>query len=506
MLVKVPDSLICGFGFEKPVFMTMTPAGVRFGTVEERDISALLSTLNPYSVSERGPLPAYVLKHSSTRKLIPTLQEATQRWTTIQTRRGNKHTEEAIMQAYLITPEKKAQRVRVTWEKAAGVRVEWMTNLDCFLKASQGPDRDIVKAVRFSGITGGALQEEVDMKVLFPTPFAEIHQCRLSPATSELGFTVEYVKTLLEQAVLIPSGYTLSSLKIDLLQDIHHKWYFMAIEEYQLTARPPPLPFVRSQPTSRPTKSISRSSNPSSHLSSPAPELQRNPGSLPRLPTRGGSVDSEKMHSSGTLKPSTRAQKSRSRHTRHVSEPNFNHILKQTGPITDQKTWLRAQALEDDIASLIDQKDSRPLAFMTYRSWKERGSKLGAGTVDLLYAQRIAEKARIVRKESSKQSQFLANLKQRMMTVTAVSAEDMSQKAELDLLCVQKHLPPACLPIEDLIDKVVKTKKGSRPMSRTATTEANAAHLITYAASRMDKLQERVDELHFGALNNSSSQ
>lgn len=502
--MKVPDSLICGFGFEKPVFMAMTPAGVRFGTVEERDISALLSNLNPYSVSERGPLPAYVLKHSSSRKLVKTLQEATQRWTTIQTRRGNKHTEEAILQAYLITPEKKAQRVRVTWEKAAGVKVEWMTNSDCFLKASQAPDKESVKAVRFAGVTDEALVEEVDQKVLFPTPFAEIHQCRLSPATSELGFTVEYVKTLLEQAVLIPSGYTLSSLKIDLLQDIHHKWYFMAIEEYQLTARPPPLPFVRSQPISRPTKSVSRSSYPSSRISSPIPEIQLNQGSLPRLPTRGGSVDSEKMQASGRNKPSTRNQKSRSRHTRHISEPNFNHILKQTGPITDQKTWARAQALEDDIASLIDQKDSRPLAFMTYRSWKERGSKLGAGTVDLLYAQRIAEKARIVRKESSKQPQFLANLKQKMMAVAAISAKDMSPEAELDLLCVQKHLPPACLPIEQIIEKVVKSKKGSRTMPRTETRDANAAHLITYAASRMDKLQERVDELHLGALNSSS--
>ena len=499
--MKVPDSLICGFGFEKPVFMTMTPAGVRFGAVEERDIAALLSNLNPYSVSERGPLPAFVLKHSSSRKLVKTIQEATQRWSTIQTRRGNKHTEEAILQAYLISPEKRAQRVRVTWEKAAGVKVEWITNSDCFLKASQASDMESVKAVRFSGITGEALEEEVDQKALFPTPFAEIHQCRLSPATSELGFTVEYVKTLLEQAVLIPSGYTLSSLKIDLLQDIHHKWYFMAIEEYQLTVRPPPLPFVRSQPLSRPTKSISRSSNPSSRLSSPAPEILRSQGSLPRLPTRGGSVDSEKMQSSGRIKPSTRVQKSRSRHTRHISEPNFNHILKQTGPITDQKTWARAQALEDDIASLIGQKDSRPLAFMTYRSWKERGSKLGAGTVDLLYAQRIAEKARIVRKESSKQPQFLANLKQKMMTVAAISAEDMSPEAELDLLCVQKHLPPACLPIEQIIEKVAK--KG-RTMPRTDTRDANAAHLITYAASRMDKLQERVDELHFGALNSSS--
>jgi hypothetical protein len=209
------------------------------------------------------------------------------------------------------------------------------------------------------------------------------------------------------------------------------------------------------------------------------------------------------MQASGRIKPSTRNQKSRSRHTRHISEPNFNHILKQTGPITDQKTWARAQALEDDIASLIDQKDSRPLAFMTYRSWKERGSKLGAGTVDLLYAQRIAEKARIVRKESSKQPQFLANLKQKMMAVAAISAEDMSPEAELDLLCVQKHLPPACLPIEQIIEKVVKTKKG-RTMPRAETRDANAAHLITYAASRMDKLQERVDELHLGALNSSS--
>ena len=489
VLVKVPDSLICGFGFERPMFMTMSPAGVRFGSIEERDIPTLLSTLNPYSVSERGPLPAYVLKHSSTRKLLHTCQEASQRWSQIHTRRGKTHPEEAILQAYLITPDQKAQRVRVTWEKGVGVKVEWMTNSDCFLRAKEAGEQGSRKAVRFAGV-GGRGEEDIEEGALFPGPFAEVHQCRLSPATSELGFTVEYVKTLLEQAVLIPSGYTISSLKIDLLQDIHRKWYFMAIEEYQISARPPQFSF--SQPVSRPTKSISRSSYPSSRISSPVPELS---APLPRLPTRGGSVDSQKRQISERIKPLDRHKKPKNpkiRLKRHISEPNFNQILKQAGPITDQKTWERVQALEKDIASLIDQKGSRPLAFMTYRAWKERGSKLGTGTVDLLYAQKIAEKARIVRKEASKQHRFLADLKERMMAVTG----GRTAEEELAVLCEQKRLPPACLEIEQIIKKVVRRKERSRTELKTASRDANAASLLTYAATRMDKLQSRVEALH----------
>lgn len=483
VLVKVPDSLICGFGFERPVFMTMTPVGVRFGTVEERDISVLISTLNPYSLSERGPLPAFVLKSSSIRQVLPTSQAAIQRWSPIHVRRGKTHSEEAILQAYLISPDHKAQRVRVTWTQG-GVRVQWITNSDCFLKEKEGEEQGNRKKVRFEGMGTG----EVVEKALFPGQFAEVYQCRLSPATSELAFMVEYVKTVLEQAVLIPSGYTISSLTTDFLQDIHQKWYFMAIEEYQVAVNLPRFPL--SQPLSRPTKSVSRSSYPSSRLSSPVPEVQRSQAPLPRLPTRGGSVDREKTQVNARIKPVDRQKKTRNPLKRHISEPNFNQIAKQMGPITDQRTWERALALEEDIASLIDQKDSRPLAFMTYRAWKERSSKLAAGTIDLLYAQKIAEKAKFVRKEASKQHQFLVNLKQRMMSATGSRAPE----AEVAVLCLPKGLPPSGRPIEQYTAKVAKLQERSQSELKAASRDSNAASLLTYAATRMDKLQSQAEK------------
>lgn len=88
VLVKVPDSLISGFGFERPVFMTMTSAGVKFAEVEAGDISEIVESMSPYTGTERGALPAFVLKKATTRLPLQNAQEAIKRWMAIQTRRG----------------------------------------------------------------------------------------------------------------------------------------------------------------------------------------------------------------------------------------------------------------------------------------------------------------------------------------------------------------------------------------------------------------------------------
>ena len=355
-----------------------------------------------------------------------------------------------------------------------------MINTEPFLKPVPSAAQPIKKTVRFAGIPDCS-HEEMDPKVLFPTPFAEVYQCRLSQATSELGSATEYVKRLLEQTVLIPSGCHLSSLCIDFLPDIHHKWYFITIEQYQFAQSS--LSYSRSQPLSKlSSKPPSRTSCPSSRRSTPPPEIRATPAPIPNLPRRGGSYDTQKPSIPVHVKPFREGKPRTMSHKRLAPEPSLLTVLNQTGHISDKKTWERAKVIEDEIAELIDQKNSRPLAYMTYRAWKDRSSKLATGTVDLLYAQKIAEKARIVRKEAAIQQKFLVNLKHKVIEKLGIVEE--------------KRRPSVHFAVPEAPDKPVKLES-IRPATRE---QSSADRMLNYASHTIDRLQARVESLRLERL------
>jgi len=62
VLLKVPPTLIMGFGFEKLMLMHTTPLGIRFESVSSVELPARLESMHLYSSEERLGLPMYLIK------------------------------------------------------------------------------------------------------------------------------------------------------------------------------------------------------------------------------------------------------------------------------------------------------------------------------------------------------------------------------------------------------------------------------------------------------------
>lgn len=383
------------------------------------------------------------------------------------------------MQAFLVCSDRKAQRIRIAWKRLNGIDVEWFINEKQYFKQGKSEGKQ-KKTVTFAGIPNDPLpcdaQLEVDEAQFFVTPFAITTPCRLSPATAELSATHNYVRKMLETSVFAGSGLQLCGLTIDMLKDVRGKWYFLSIDSYQLeeraTALPPSLS-SRSKPQSRGSCPTTRNTSPTSEaLNPPAtsrPKLQRkSTAEVRRTPTR--SVE---------------------RRMRHLSEPCFQYILKKPGLITDRRDWEKAREMEANIAGLVDLKSDKVLSHMTYRRWRERlEMKLGAGTIDYLYAKKIAGKAKEVRKEVSGHQQHLVSLKNQMIDLVAVSsvAPDQVAKAAgkllLERVSLSKNTTAALTTVQEKIFKRYKSTQSQLASDRSMRS------LLNYAEQKIDYLKK----------------
>lgn len=322
------------------------------------------------------------------------------------------------------------------------------------------------------------LAGEIDLKEVFVTPFANVVQCRLSQATVELSDTVEYVRNLLEKSVLAGSGRKLCSLAVNMMRDIKGKWYFMGIEEYQIEAKR-----LSIRPPASSERFLLRSSCPTSRQASPTPDLSASPQS--HQP-----IGHSKAHSKcSTPLPFKIPNSVRARHT---SETGVDYGLSRDQPITDRKQYQHMLELEANIADLIDLKANPPLSFMTYRAWKQRQTDSPMlSSIDYLYARKLAEKAKFVRKESANSQLRLGQLRQQLLDSLAVAAVEPTQVAQtagkmlLSRVQIKKSVNIAGKLIPNKSKILEKYKK-----SQNATIgERNARSLVNYAASKMDSLR-----------------
>lgn len=313
---------------------------------------------------------------------------------------------------------------------------------------------------------------EVDLKQVFVTPFAQAVECRLSQATSELSDTLEYVKTILEKSVLAGNRRKICSLGVRMMRDVKGKWYFIGIEEYQVEAR------------RRNRQSLEcfvlRGSCPTSRNLSPTPELPVSPS--PPV------SDTAKYRVKCATPQLTKQPSSTSRFR---DDPGLDYAFTRDHLISDRKHYQQMLNMEANIADLLDLK-STPLSFMTYRGWKQRQSvspRLSA--IDHLYAKKLAEKERLVRKQTAHSPETLSVLRKKMLDSMAVAAMEPTQVAKNvgKLLLSRVEIKKVATPAEKLMPKKSKVMDLYKKTQNATQGERYARLMVNYAVNRMEELR-----------------
>ena len=382
--LKVPDTFISGFDFAHPVLMTSTPTGLKFTQV--LNFPHMLDQLSQYDQG-RGALPRYVLKKRGSKSWLYTKQEAVRAWE----RLANK--EDFVLQTFLISSSDVARLVRVTWTQLRGTKARLLSNSRPFLKQKE----EVQQSVRFAGPPNAELMD-VEEHYLQVNETAEETECSLSQATEHLVATVEYVRLILEKTVLQGFAGRISSLTIDVLPDIQNKWYFLCIDSYQLGILKKQTSKEPASARTLPTHRSQRKSKLSSEVSSPA------------LPFR-------------ELRLKLKSETAKAKLTGNIGGPlrRVNTAEGFSGSGLSSR-WTKTLELEDAVSSLIQQKAFRPISHMTYRKWRERTEDVPLRNLDLLYAQKLAEKAPEAKIESEARFKDLVAMKTEMLTISAISS------------------------------------------------------------------------------------
>lgn len=378
-----------------------------------------------------------------------------------------------MLQPYIISPDQRAQRVKVTWTHLAGLIVELYSNEKGYFKPR-------TEAKEPHQVHFEPFPRELDLKEVFVTPFANIVQCRLSQATAELSNTVEYVRNLLEKSVLSGSGRKLCSLAVNMMRDIKGKWYFIGIEEYQIEAkRQSPRPQAVSE------RLLLRGSCPTSRHNSPTPELSVSP-------------QSHQPVSADPFKPASKCSTPlpfripTSLHIKQTSEVGVDYGFSRDRPITDRRQYQQMLTLEANIADLIDLKANPPLSFLTYRAWKQRQTDSPTlSSIDHLYARKLAEKAKLVRKQTASAQLQLSQLRQKLLDSMAVASVAPAQVAQTagKMLLSRVQIKKAVHIADKLIPNKSKILEKYKKSQNATVGERNARSLVNYAASKMDSLR-----------------
>lgn len=380
--LKVPDTFISGFAFSHPVFMTFSTTGLRFTQV--LDFPHMLDEMHQYEDTVRSVLPRYVVKRRQGKDWLYTKQQAVQTWERLHGK------EDFVLQPFLVSPGSTARLVRVTWTQLRGTKAILLSSPCPYLK----PKENAQKSVRFSDITSTESMD-TDEKYLQITDTALETECNISQTTEHLAATVEYVRLILEKTVLQGFSARISSITIDVLPDIHGKFYFLCIDSYQLgrlkkypSVEPTSARSLPSQLTKRRTKDLSESQSP-------------------LLPFRDLRLKQKSTNIQSKLK-------------NNLSQKLTRAATAESSSLSSR--WTKTLELEDAISSLIQQKAYRPISHMTYRKWRERTEDGQVRNLDLLYAQKLASKASEVQVESDSRLKDLVTMKSEMLAITAVSA------------------------------------------------------------------------------------
>ena len=217
VMLKVPPTLILGFGFEKPTYMASTLVGVRFESVLESELSKKLDALNLYSDRDRLSLPRFLIKTETEKWPCRTTHEVLHK---LSSRRG----ENCVVQPFILSPDYTAQRVRVTWSQDTGVTAVLFANEVNYFRKRRGAGKTHRKLASAGDGIESTWGVGVEDQQLFVSPFVEPSACSLSKSTSFLSSAVTYTKVLLEKSVLVSVSGVITSLTVEVMLDLVGKW------------------------------------------------------------------------------------------------------------------------------------------------------------------------------------------------------------------------------------------------------------------------------------------
>ena len=477
--LKVPPTLIMGFGFDKVVLMTAGSLGVSFKPVIEAEFMSHLDAMNVYTSEERLGLPKFLVKtldekqpcYSSTETLSVMQRLVTQH-------------EEFVVQPYLLSPQYTPQKVRVTWTLENGSQAWLYANqLTCF-----GTVRG------FSG-SAGHRRGRSDVKDtvrnhttdhLFVSPFTEPSSCTISAATQVLARSVEYVKHLLESSILLTVRGKIKGIQVDMMLDIKGKWYFLGIEEYQVEVGQ-----GKSLPTS-PERSllVQQASAPTPRLRCSIPEIRISQPSIETSPPPLRSKPLPKPKTAYTSLQTTPSHSRKQSPTFPPSNTPFQYILTK-GSVSSPKELAQVRDMEKDIAGLIG--ENAALTHMTYRAWLKRlreGSPRNY-SLDQLYAKQLSKQEKHTRELAEDNQRSLKTLKTRLMETLATASLQPNQLLGVAATILLERMPNKKVSknteqIQQIQLRLQRKKQVE--MNKTAGVRA-ARDVVTYAARNLDVLK-----------------
>ena len=196
--LKLPNSLLFGFGFKSPTLMQYFQYRLQFTPFSELEFEDAISHLDLYTDATRGSLPKYVFKLKGEKLFARTKDELTSLWRRLVHSSRTFHTGDFVVQPFIISKTHKACVVKLSWHLAHGASV---TLHQCATELN--PDN-------YSSLTVG---ED-----------AEVLPATLSQSTNHLRESIEYVRVIVEKAVFWQTEGRVKQLKVQFMQDVFDNW------------------------------------------------------------------------------------------------------------------------------------------------------------------------------------------------------------------------------------------------------------------------------------------